>query len=136
MSLFSADQFVAHAVGDYVLQSDWMANAKTKRSAAALTHVLFYGLPFLLLTQSPAALAVIVGTHFLIDRFRLARWVVLTKNIALRPHSAETEAEPVHYWDVSTGSPKERPAFLSVWLLIIVDNLLHVTINAAALRWL
>ena len=48
--MFTADQLVAHAVGDYILQSDWMANEKTKRSLAAAVHALTYALPFLLLT--------------------------------------------------------------------------------------
>lgn len=29
--MFTADQFVAHLVGDYILQSHWMATEKTKR---------------------------------------------------------------------------------------------------------
>lgn len=136
--MFTADQLIAHAVGDYVIQSDWMANEKTKRSVAALVHAVTYTLPFLLLTRSPAALAVIAGTHFVIDRWRLARWVVLWKNYLLSPKGVlREETFDSHMVGCDgTGSPKERPAFLSVWLLIIVDNLMHVTINAAALRWL
>lgn len=139
MSFFTADQLVAHAVGDYVLQSDWMANEKTKSSLAAAIHALSYLFPFLLLTHSIPVLAVMAGTHFVIDRWRLARWVVLAKNLALPPAENDTWQEiqaPNGRWDLATGSPKERPAFLSVWLLIIVDNLMHVAINAAALRWL
>lgn len=136
MSFFTADQLVAHAVGDYVLQSDWMANEKTKRSVAALAHAVTYMFPFMLLTRSVVALWVIVATHFVIDRWRLARWVVLVKNMGLRPTTAETEGEAMDFWDHATGSPRARPPFLSVWLLIIVDNLMHVAINAAALRWL
>jgi hypothetical protein len=45
--MITANQLVAHAVGDYILQSDWMANEKTKRSLAALLHVMTYALPFL-----------------------------------------------------------------------------------------
>lgn len=32
MSFFTADQLVAHAVGDYIIQSDWMAENKRKDS--------------------------------------------------------------------------------------------------------
>ena len=46
-----ADQLVAHAVGDHVLQSDWCANEKTKWSAAAAIHVAPYVVPFLLLAE-------------------------------------------------------------------------------------
>lgn len=78
--MLTADQLVAHAVGDYILQSDWMATEKTKKTIAALAHVATYALPFLFLTRSPAALAFIVVTHFIIDRWRLARYVCWAKN--------------------------------------------------------
>lgn len=72
MPFVTADQLVAHAVGDYVLQSDWMANEKTKRDIAALVYVI----PFLFLGPSAYAVAFMVVTHFAIDRWRLAReWV-------------------------------------------------------------
>ena len=76
----TADQILAHLIGDYVLQSHWMAQEKTKQSFAAAVHATTYTLPFLFLTQSVAALAFILWTHFLIDRFRLARYVVWAKN--------------------------------------------------------
>ncbi len=127
----TAEQVLAHAVGDYILQSDWMANEKTKKSVAAAAHALTYTLPFLFLTQNPAALTVIAGTHFVIDRWRLARFVVYAKNF-LAPRS---------YWYpwadcAGTGYHKDRPPFLAVWLLIIADNIMHVAINGAALRFL
>lgn len=126
--MITADQLVAHAVGDYILQSDWMANEKTKRSLAALAHVVCYGLPFIFLSPSLLALATIVGTHFVIDRWRLARYVVWAKNW-LGPNRPWADC-------AATGYPADRPAWLAVWLLIIADNLMHVLINAAALRWL
>jgi len=51
--MFSAPQIVLHMVGDYLLQSHWMATTKTQQSRAALAHALVYSLPFLLLTTSP-----------------------------------------------------------------------------------
>lgn len=135
--MVSADQLVCHAIGDYVLQSDWMANEKTKRSVAALAHVLTYALPFLLLGPSWPALAVIVGTHFVIDRWRLARYVCWAKNCLLSPLPGPL-GDPARTWENCrvTGYPSERPPWLAVWLLIIADNVMHVVINAAALRWL
>jgi hypothetical protein len=55
--MITADQLVAHAVGDYILQSDWMATEKTKQNAAAATHALTYTLPFLFLTRSHCSIA-------------------------------------------------------------------------------
>jgi hypothetical protein len=78
--IFTAAQLVAHFVGDYLLQNTWMATRKTGSSVAALVHALVYILPFLFITRSLAALAVMVATHFAIDRWRLARYVVWARN--------------------------------------------------------
>lgn len=132
--MITADQLVAHAVGDYVLQSDWMAQEKVRRSLAAFCHVAAYGLPFLLLRPSLAAYAVIVGSHFVIDRWRLARHVGWLKN-----HLAPLGVNPPWRACDRTGYPHQRDKeapFLTVWLLIIVDNVMHVLCNAAALHWL
>lgn len=129
--MITADQLIAHAVGDYILQSDWMANEKTKKSIAAVAHALCYSLPFLLFRPSLPAFAVIAGTHFLIDRWRLARFVVYAKNFI----------GPRLWWYpwekcAATGYSSERPPWLSVWLLIIADNVLHVLCNGLALKYL
>lgn len=126
--MITADQLVAHAVGDYILQSDWMAQEKTKSSVAALVHISTYILPFLLLTRSPLALAAIAGSHFAIDRWRLSRYLVWTKNW-LGKNRPWKECS-------ATGYPPERPAWLAVWLLIGVDNIMHILCNGLALRYL
>jgi hypothetical protein len=124
-----ADQLLAHMVGDYVLQSDWMATRKTSRLAVALVHALAYSLPFLFLRPSLAAWVVIVATHAVIDRWRLARYVVWAKEWL-----APTRPPPLA--DCPTGYPADKPAWLAVWLLIIADNAMHIAINGAALRYL
>jgi hypothetical protein len=129
--MFTADQLVAHAVGDYILQSHWMATEKTKQSFAAAVHAIAYTLPFLLITQSLAALAVICGTHFVIDRWRLARFVVWFKNGPIYERYSETfecwswEMTPI----TATGYQDDVPPWLSVWLLIAADNIIHVLCN-------
>ena len=67
---------LAHLVGDYLLQSHWMATEKTKHWWPALAHGITYTLPYLFITQSPLALLVIAGTHIVIDRYRLAKHLV------------------------------------------------------------
>lgn len=119
---------LAHMVGDYLIQSDWMAQEKTKRWWPAIAHGVSYGLPFLLVTQSPLALLAIVGTHAVIDRYRLARHVVWFKN-----QLAPKLFRPPH---TATGHGEDRPVWLSTWLLIIADNVLHMLINVAAVVWL
>ncbi len=132
-------QLIAHLIGDYFLQSDWMAVEKTKKNLAALAHVATYVVPFLFLTQSPVALAVIVGTHFVIDRWRLARYICWAKNW-LAPRWIDDNGTMVRNieWKhcTPTGYTQDKPLFLSVWLLIIVDNTMHILCNALALRYL
>lgn len=127
--MFTADQFFAHLVGDYVLQSTWMATHKTRSLWVALVHALAYGLPFLALGANWRAWAVIVVTHALIDRYRLARFIAWGKNW-LGPGNAP--------WAdcAATGYPSSVPIWLSTWLMILTDNTLHLLVNALALRFL
>lgn len=122
------DQILLHLIGDYVSQTHWMAENKTKAHLPALLHATVYSLPFLLI-GSPMAVLVIWATHFLIDRYRIARYVVWAKNRFLNPSFPALA-------DCPTGYPPESPAWLSVWLLIAADNTLHLVINYASLRWL
>jgi len=178
----TADALLCHLVGDYLLQSDWQAQEKTKSSVPAAAHALSYSLPFLFITRSLPALAFIILTHFLIDRFRLARYVCWAKNflapkwlaptyrrdtfcavcVSLTEHDAPpsgikacrkcgtcTHMDPSdipsekpmvrnYMWSdcVGTGYHKDRPMWLSVWLLIICDNTCHLICNGIALTWL
>ena len=132
------DQLIAHLVGDYVLQNHWMATRKTKAWWPAVVHVLLYGLPFLLLVDNALQWSVIVGTHLVIDRFRLAAlWVRFWGN---GTHGTVMRCldKTMHAWLDPNFSTEvdDAPPFLGVWLLILVDNVAHLTINYAALRWL
>jgi hypothetical protein len=134
-------QLILHLLGDYVTQSDWMAQKKTSSSWAALCHATVYSLPFLFIGSIPAVL-VIWSTHFLIDRFRLARYVCWAKNF-LAPRWIKDPMFPRfdkrnHDWAdcAGTGYHKDSPAWLSVWLMIAADNTLHLAINYASLAFL
>jgi hypothetical protein len=122
--------FIAHLFGDYVIQSDWMAAEKTKRWWPAVAHAVTYGLPFLLLTQHLVALVIIVGTHAVIDRYRLARHVAWTKN-----NLAPAGYNPPWRECKATGYSESKPRWMAVWLMIVADNTLHVAINSAVLLW-
>lgn len=129
--MITADQIICHLVGDYLLQSDWMATEKTKQSLAAACHALVYSVSFLFLRPSVAAMVFIIGTHFVIDRWRLARYIVWAKNY-LAPRRAMT---PPFNECKATGYPPNRPDWLVVWLLIIADNTLHLICNGIALAY-
>lgn len=151
--MITADQIIAHMVGDYLLQSDWMALEKTKKTSAALAHVATYVLPFLALTTSWKALLVIAGTHFVIDRWRLARYVCWLKNwlaprwIVAQPECDDPScpsnnlAPPMlrnYPWSecVGTGYHASRPPWLATWLMFIADNTLHIICNGLAIHYL
>ena len=127
--MFTVDQLIAHAVGDYVLQSEWMAVEKTKRSWPALVHCLFYLIPFLFITQNPATLAVIGGTHFVIDRWQLARYVAWLKNRPWPGSSSWSECK-------ATGFSPGTPPWMATWLVIIIDNVMHILINGLAIAYI
>ena len=114
------EQLLAHLIGDYVLQNHTTAVRKVMSSRYAFLHALMYCLPFLFLTQNVTALAVIGSTHFVIDRYRLARRFKLWYE---------------QLWG-STEPFGSAPEWLTGWLIILIDNTAHLCINAAALRWL
>ncbi len=130
----TAAQLVAHGVGDYLLQSHWMATGKTSRFLPAALHAATYTIPFVFITHSPLALLVIASTHFFIDRYRLARYVVWFKNGVGSPALLTGDGTMRQLTD--TGYPADVPPWLAVWLLIIADNLIHILLNAAAITYL
>jgi hypothetical protein len=122
---------LGHMAGDYVLQSSWMATEKTQRWAPALAHAAVYTACYLPATRSVLALVVIGGTHAVIDRYRLARYLVWAKD-HLGPRRTW------HPWRdcTATGYAPDIPPWLAVWLMIACDNTVHLAINAASVVWL
>lgn len=121
-------ELIAHMAGDYVVQSDWMAQQKTSSHLPAATHAVSYAACFLPLTRDPKRLAFIAGTHFVIDRWRLARHVVWAKNQLAPKDFRYPWAE-----GKATGYHEDRPPWMAVWLLIWADNTLHLALNHLAL---
>ena len=67
--------FIAHLIGDYLLQSDWMAMNKKKANLPCLVHCFIYTAVVWALTAWPIwALAVVFVTHFAIDRTWVIKW--------------------------------------------------------------
>lgn len=118
-------QVLLHFIGDYIIQNHWMAvNKKVKGFKgfmACLIHCVTYSLPFLLIGSLPAV-SVIFVSHFIIDRGNLVQWFIAAKNGT--------------FSITNGGYPDGTPPFLSVWLVIIIDNIFHVCCNMAALHWL
>ena len=112
--------FLFHVIGDYLMQNDWMAQNKTKAFLPAFIHATIYSLPFLFITDIEFWPIVYV-THYLIDRYRLAVYWIKLAN-----------------WNWSStnfGSGSEKPIWMSVWLMISIDNTFHLIFNTIAI-WL
>ena len=127
--MFTASQFVAHLVGDFVIQSSWMANEKIKSKVPAAIHAITYTLPFLFLTRSIPALLGICVSHFVIDHWRLAKYVCWLKNFLAPRAYWEPWSECSH-----TGYSNNTPPWMATWLFIIADNTLHLICNGLFLR--
>lgn len=120
-----------------------MADHKTSKWSYALLHGFTYTIPFLFATHSLAALLVIALTHAVIDRYRLAKYLIWFKNqlvpkasrYAWTPEfrSGTSIQMPDKMNDKGTGFPQSVPPWMSVWLLIIVDNTVHIVINTLAI---
>lgn len=119
-------QLLFHLIGDYITQSDWMATRKTRSSFAAAIHATAYALPFLFIGSATAVLSIGIS-HFFVDRFRLARYVVFAKNQL---------GWPLPKWEdcKATGYPSSVPPWMAVWLMIVADNTIHLACNYLALR--
>lgn len=118
---------VLHFVGDYVLQSDWMAAGKSKQWAPAITHAAVYTAPFALVLPQWEPLALIGLSHLLIDRFRLARFVCWGSSFFGPPNARAAWGECR-----ATGYGPAKPAWLATMLLFVVDNTMHLAINGMA----
>ena len=119
------EQLILHAVGDYLLQNDWMAQNKTKPGLkgriACEIHCLLYALPFFLIGSFWAVLC-INALHFAIDRHRLAvGWIKFVN---------------WNWKSTNFGYEETKPIWMSTWLLIIVDNTWHIVCNYLALKYL
>jgi hypothetical protein len=122
------EQLICHLWGDFALQFHEMALKKTSSWNWVLFHISLYGIPLLFLHPSLLAWVVMVGTHAIIDRYRLAgiwcRWYGV--------------GHPSWYARL-TGSKEsfEAPSKdFQMMLMIVVDQVFHLTINYLALSYL
>lgn len=111
---------ILHFVGDYLLQNDWMAQNKTKSWVPAFAHATVYSIPFCLIVRGWWFWLIPI-THYLIDRYRLATYWIRLVN---------------WNWDLSVnncGYKADKPVWMAVWLMIIIDNVWHILINTFAI---
>jgi len=121
-------QLLIHGFADFFFgQASYQAINKSKRTAPALLHVLLY------------------TVCFLIDRYSIPKYLLFAREWMLNPKSwRATWANSNHtgFFDHigdewgEANKDKMRPPFLTWWLCIFVDNLMHLGINFLALKYL
>ena len=114
------EQLLCHLVGDYLLQTDWMASNKVRDWSAAMIHGMTYIIPFFFISDSMAAMLAILLSHIFIDHYEIAKQFNRFKNQCWTPN----------------GFPEERPVWLTTWVIIIMDNTMHLLINYLSIRYL
>lgn len=93
----------AHLLGDFIIQTDWMAQHKKESSLRCGIHVLTYMIPFLLCGLLWWQLLLIAVQHYAIDRTHFVQWFMKVK-----------------------GSEKFATNVCFPWSQIVVDNVLHI----------
>ena len=112
---------LGHFVGDFLLQTKWMALTKTKKGfvgyGALLVHCLVYTLSIMVITWnfSPLFAALVLASHLPIDRWSLAtKWLKLIR--------ARTMPEAYR----SKTDIREFDIGFSVVIYTIADSTMHL----------
>lgn len=107
------DWMIGYFVGDYLLQNDWMAFNKKKKTLrgelACTVHCLLVTLSILLFTGwwDWTHAILVYASHYVLDRTGLVEWYVETMNV---------------------GKPLP-------WLYIVHDNILHLVSLYLISKW-
>ncbi|TFE01832.1 DUF3307 domain-containing protein [Jeotgalibacillus sp. R-1-5s-1] len=105
--------FLSHLIGDFLFQTGWMAANKASKWIPLLVHCAVYTLIVALISWiafdglSVIAILFIFITHVILDRQQFVKWWV--KKVM------------------------QTPAGPDKWLTIVVDQIFHLIILAAAL---
>lgn len=103
----------AHLIGDYLLQTDWMAAGKKQRAWICGIHVCTYMLPFLWCGLSVWQFLAIGLQHYLQDHGNFIAELMAAKGSAL------------------FAQPPMAP-----WSIIVTDNIVHILWIAFVLEYL
>lgn len=75
---FNIPWILAHFIGDFLLQNEWMAINKKKDSFACSIHVLCYMIPWLFTSVTFDQFVLIAFQHWLQDRTTFVAWYCKT----------------------------------------------------------
>jgi len=93
----------AHLIGDYLIQTDWMALNKKKSTWICVIHIITYIIPYLWTGLGLDKILLIGIEHFIQDRWNLVYWLM-----------------------EKTGHNKFNKPPMAPWSIIVTDNILHI----------
>lgn len=105
-------QLLCHLIGDYLLQTSWMARDKVGGLLPAIIHCIAYTFTFLFLTFDPSKLYLIFFTHFVID------YTGVVKSLSDKTFD------------------KNATEYLQVIIGIVRDNTVHLILNFLILEYI
>ena len=101
---FTLPWIIAHLVGDFVIQNDWMTANKKKSNYVCFIHIFTYIIPFIFTALNPLQLLLISVQHYIQDRTYFITW------FCRKTKKFQSELN-------NTSLP---------WGHIIVDNIFHI----------
>lgn len=115
-----ASAIVGHLVGDYLLQNDWMAINKKKRTLPCVVHSLLWTLAVMGFAGWYGATEV----GYANEKYWFDAWVFAT---LFGTHFIQDRTAIVLFWMTSINSQKAFAAPPTApWSIIVVDNVWHV----------
>jgi len=130
-------QLLLHLFGDFIVQNDNVALNKKKNTLKGwlycIFHCITYSLPFLFITNWKAVLGIGL-THFIIDKTNVVAYFLAWRNNVYNP--SELKWKYGNYDISNFGFQLQRPFAVTIWLLIITDNTLHLILNYLFIKYL
>jgi hypothetical protein len=130
-------QLLLHLFGDFIVQNDYVALNKKKNTLKGWIYCTFhcvtYSLPFLLIASWKAV--IMIGlTHFIIDKTNIVAYFLAWRNNVHNP--SELKSKYGNYDISNFGFQLQRPFAITIWLLILTDNTIHLILNYLFIKYL
>ena len=129
---------LGHLVGDYLLQTSWMAVNKSKKTLqgwmAAIVHTVIYTLSIctLMWNFNPLWILIVFLSHVFIDHYSTATWYL--KHIKGMEKPRDTVTVLGYYTKYEL--PANTPTYTSLyWIIyVVVDNTMHLLLMVGAYK--
>ena len=136
MSLFEK-YLIAHLIGDYLLQNNWMALRKGKKLYALSLHCAIYALCFGIIFQDFFVFLAVYWLHLILDKSYKGATITEWWLRLIGGRSLKSVFQPLSK-DMCQNSPAVLALYSGFTAVIycICDFLLHFTFQYPAILWI